>query len=394
MDTKFTLVCFTFRSQGRMEKRERLLEVKYQKVGEKVGLRPFRKGGIRIESSITETKKILTHNYGHGGGGITLSWGSVVHALELAKENINKYKNSSERSYKTAAVIGSGIIGMSTAYLLLKEGFSVTIYAESFPPNTTSNVAAGLWAPAMIDVGGSPSLYYQIVKTSFDYYEYLVNDEISNNNHNGRDDIKRLKKEDLQGVSRMFAYSFNEEETEFDYVVSKSIVPPPEEVILDFDNGNSRRVKKFKTLLVDTSIYLVKLQLSTIANGANLVHRKFNQEKEFEDLSEDLIFNCTGLGARWLCNDLNVYPVRGQLVYLQGDSNINYNVNGYSDTDPKFAIYLIPNATRLAVGGTFEEIDNPRLLTDLAKLTEVNADLSKKLVENLQSFYSPLTSKL
>ena len=43
------------------------------------------------------------------------------------------------------AVIGAGVIGLTSAYSvkLFDENIDVTVYAEKFSPNTTSNVAAG-----------------------------------------------------------------------------------------------------------------------------------------------------------------------------------------------------------------------------------------------------------
>ncbi len=47
------------------------------------------------------------------------------------------------------AVVGAGVIGLSTAYNILTElpNAEVTVIAEKFSPNTTSDVAAGIWAP-------------------------------------------------------------------------------------------------------------------------------------------------------------------------------------------------------------------------------------------------------
>jgi D-amino-acid oxidase len=50
----------------------------------RVGLRPFRKSGVRVESDRTTDGRRLIHNYGHGGSGVTLSWGCAQTVLELA----------------------------------------------------------------------------------------------------------------------------------------------------------------------------------------------------------------------------------------------------------------------------------------------------------------------
>jgi D-amino-acid oxidase len=52
----------------------------------KVGLRPFRKSGVRLEPEILRDGRTVIHNYGHGGAGFTLSWACAdeVWAIALA----------------------------------------------------------------------------------------------------------------------------------------------------------------------------------------------------------------------------------------------------------------------------------------------------------------------
>lgn len=61
-----------------------------------VGLRPGRPT-VRLESEIFRTKNgqkcYIIHNYGHGGAGITLSWGCALDVVELTK-NLIKSQNS------------------------------------------------------------------------------------------------------------------------------------------------------------------------------------------------------------------------------------------------------------------------------------------------------------
>src|SRR5689334_9269267 len=101
-----------------------------------VGLRPYRPDGFVIRAEAMGSKRIV-HNYGHGGAGITLSWGTSQEAVDLGFD-------PSVREY---AVIGCGVIGLTVATLLQQRGASVTIYAKSLPPMTTSNIAGGHWSP-------------------------------------------------------------------------------------------------------------------------------------------------------------------------------------------------------------------------------------------------------
>ena len=53
-------------------------------VAERVGLRPFRRSGIRLEAEALRDGRTAIHNYGHGGSGFTLSWGCANAVLDLA----------------------------------------------------------------------------------------------------------------------------------------------------------------------------------------------------------------------------------------------------------------------------------------------------------------------
>jgi D-amino-acid oxidase len=51
---------------------------------ERVGLRPFRKSGVRLERERLRDGRTVIHNYGHGGSGFTLSWGCGENVFEIA----------------------------------------------------------------------------------------------------------------------------------------------------------------------------------------------------------------------------------------------------------------------------------------------------------------------
>jgi glycine/D-amino acid oxidase-like deaminating enzyme len=100
------------------------------------GLRPYRASGFVVRAEALGDKK-LVHNYGHGGAGITLSWGTSKLAAELGLPGHSG----------PVAVIGAGVMGLSTARLVQEAGFPVTVYAAALPPETTSNIAGGQWHP-------------------------------------------------------------------------------------------------------------------------------------------------------------------------------------------------------------------------------------------------------
>src|SRR5712692_11417430 len=95
-----------------------------------VGLRPFRPSGFVVKTEKLDEKTVV-HNYGHGGGGMTLSWGTSHLAVDEAAAG----------GFRRCAVLGCGGVGLATARLLQRRGFDVTIYTKDLPPNTTSNIS-------------------------------------------------------------------------------------------------------------------------------------------------------------------------------------------------------------------------------------------------------------
>jgi D-amino-acid oxidase len=50
---------------------------------ERVGLRPYRKSGVRLQRAKLRDGRTVIHNYGHGGSGFTLSWGCAQNLLKI-----------------------------------------------------------------------------------------------------------------------------------------------------------------------------------------------------------------------------------------------------------------------------------------------------------------------
>src|SRR3954453_6682779 len=103
------------------------------------GVRPYRSGSYRLDAE-TASGAFLVHNYGHGGAGITLSWGCAAKVRDIVKAHV-------AATHETrVAVLGSGVMGRSAAKRLRDLGLQVTIYAERPWALTTSAKAGGQWA--------------------------------------------------------------------------------------------------------------------------------------------------------------------------------------------------------------------------------------------------------
>jgi len=127
-----------------------------------VCLRPFRAAGPRLDTE-TIGDTLVVHNYGHGGSGWSLSWGSGTVAVQKAMAS----------SPHEVAVVGCGALGLTAAILAQQAGARVTIYARDLPPQTRSARATGSWTPdsrialASAAEPGFPALWEQMARTSF-----------------------------------------------------------------------------------------------------------------------------------------------------------------------------------------------------------------------------------
>ncbi len=77
-------------------------------------------------------------------------------------------------------------------------------------------------------------------------------------------------------------------------------------------------------------IFLAKPQSDLAARGVQSVQKEFARAANVLALNENIIINCTGLGAGTIWQDRLVYPVKGQLVHLPPQPNLQYLYSGLS----------------------------------------------------------------
>lgn len=282
------------------------------------GLRPYREPGFVVRREQLGDKA-LVHNYGHGGAGITLSWGSSRLATDLGLPGHSG----------PVAVIGAGVMGLTTARLVQEAGYPVTIYAAALPPDTTSNIAGGNWGP------------YGHYKKERVTPEWNAQFEAALNYSWRRFQI--MVGEDY-GVRWLPTYA------EGGYTGPHPLDPyfpatrwlNPSQHPFPIDKASV-----YETMYVETGRFLRELIKDVQIAGGAIRVRKFASRADMIGLAETLIFNCTGLGSRQLFGDTELRPARGQLAILLPQPEVRY---GYSGN----GIYMFPRPDGILLGGTFE----------------------------------------
>jgi len=102
----------------------------------------------------------------------------------------------------------------------------------------------------------------------------------------------------------------------------------------------------YSTLLVEPPIFLARLQKDLVTTGMLFIQKEFLHIAEVTALEENLIVNCTGLGARDIWQDSLMKPVKGQLVILPPQPRLQYLYSGHG--------YLFPRQDGVVVGGSEE----------------------------------------
>lgn len=311
--------------------------------------RPMRHGSPNM--SVTQvSNKIIVHNYGHGGSGWTLGPGSAAYVNSLL-ENSHYAKTLTKDTPIT--IIGAGALGLFTAYDLLTKGYkNINIIADKFE-NLTSHNAGGLLAPVSMD--NSPEMQKIIDKIGVDAYKFYA--QIANNRH----------PHFLKGAVIIPTYFRTRDDSGLESYVGV-VMAPAKDVILDFGNGKQQSMVAYDDgIFIDTAEMMTSLM--KYLNGKV----KFNKRKitNFNEIEDQYIINCSGLGAQELSNDDKMISVQGHLIMLknQKPQNLKYMILIYLGEDKtkygqkaKRSFYIFPKKLSDSglndvgvLGGTFIE---------------------------------------
>lgn len=292
-----------------------------------VGLRPYRPSGFVVRAE-NFGEKTLVHNYGHGGSGITLSWGTSRLATNLGLPG----------HQGPVAVIGAGIVGLTTARLVQEAGYPVTIYAKALPPETTSNIAGGQWYPSILYDSDrlTPAFEQQLVAAAayaYQRYQIMIGDEY--------------------GVRWMTNYLLSDSppgDSDTDRLL-RSMLPEARELGAGAHGFGYAHVGQFDGMLIEPPRFLRAMLRDIRIAGGRVVVRDFHSPADVATLPESLVFNCTGLGAGALFGDAELTPMRGQLAVLLPQPEIGYA----TETDD--GMYMFSRSDGVILGGTADRGD-------------------------------------
>jgi len=302
-----------------------------------VGHRPYRPNGFRVERENFDDK-IIVHNYGHGGGGLSLGWGSSALALrEIADQTPGE-----------VAVVGSGIMGLCTARLLQDAGWNVTIYTRDVYRHTTSNVAAGEWGPFSTH---DASRVDAVFLAQLDWAARV--------SHHAYTNLTGVK----YGIRWMEFYELHEAlPPEYARASFNDLYTYQADLLPGEHPFGERHARRMVTMQIDPGTLLRQLTADFQLAGGKVVIRNFDSLSSVLSLQEDVIINCTGLGAAALFDDPDLVPSKGQLVFLPPDPAVDYmtvtgNEQGFLHMFPRSDVLLLGGIARVGDGSLNVEPD-------------------------------------
>jgi len=288
-----------------------------------VCLRPFRAAGPRLETEqVGDT--LVVHNYGHGGSGWSLSWGSSTLAVQKAFA----------ASPREVAVVGCGALGLTSALLAQRAGAQTTIYAREFLPQTRSSQATGTWTPdsriALTDAAGPAfgALWEQMARTSFKTYRSylgLPGDPVQWIDYYILKDAAPAPQGGVRGQGPEAQGPEALDFAEYRALI-RDLTPRPE---LEAPGGApfpTAVVERSSTMMFNIADYGHTLMNDFLAAGGKIERAEFHAPSDLARLKEKVVINCPGYGARALWKDESIIPVRGQIGWLIPQPELTYGL--------------------------------------------------------------------
>jgi D-amino-acid oxidase len=274
-------------------------------------LRPFRAEGPRLDTEQVGDA-LVVHNYGHGGSGWSLSWGSGIIAVGKAMAS----------SPREVAVVGCGALGLTSAILAQRAGAQVTIYARDLLPETRSARATGSWTPdsrialASKAQPGFADLWERMARTSFKTYRSYLG----------------LPGDPVEWIDRFVVLDADDGPEPADPLGFASYhgrirdLTPRGETMAAGTTPFPGEVRRTSELIFNIADYGHTLMSDFLLAGGRIERREFHSPAELGQLRQKVVINCPGYAARQLWKDETVTPVRGQIGWLIPQPELRYGL--------------------------------------------------------------------
>jgi D-amino-acid oxidase len=215
-------------------------------------------------------------------------------------------------------VVGAGVVGLTCAVRLLEAGHRVDVLARDLPLETTSAVAAALWYP----------------------YRALPQDRVTAWSAASYDAFAKLAVRDDTGVEMRDG-------------TEARTAPAPDpwwaSAVPDLRRTHVAGYAdawSFTAPVVEMPVYLRWLAARVDELGGTVTRANLGRLPE-----GPLVVNCSGIGSRLLAQDLDMMPVRGQVVVVE---QVGLDRWWLDESGPT---YVVPRSRDIVVGGTDDEGD-------------------------------------
>lgn len=321
--------------------------------------RPFRPTGPRLDvETVGDTTKVV-HNYGHGGSGWSLSWGSSAIAARKAMALAGLAGGP-----PVVAVVGSGALGLTSALQLQRMGARVTIYARERAAFTRSMRATGSWTPDSRIADADrvapdfQAVWEQMARETYATHQTYLGTEgnpvVFSDRYmlSGAANLPRSPEPQIRTAPGVKTIRFAEYGLQG---LTPRSIPLPASAS-PFPVTETRMVSAMQFNVTELAH---RLETEFLSQGGRIETRTFNTPSDLTALPETIVVNCTGYGAKALFEDKTLIPVRGQIAWLAPQPEADYGLHFRGVTVLSRPDGIVVQATRNDMNGVGIDDETP-----------------------------------